>query len=86
MTPDPIRGARPRVAWHFAYISAVVTGVLGLGIGALLGNPGIGAGAGLVIGGLLGAIAGWQLTNRMERDAASAPPPGGWRRWEDDDD
>ena len=86
MKPDSIRGARPRVAWHFAYISAVVCGALGLGIGALLGHPEVGAGAGLLIGGPLGAIAGWQLTNRMERDAASPPPPGGWRRWEDDDE
>ncbi len=53
MKPDPIRGARPRVAWHFAYISAVVCGVLGLGIGALLANPGVGAAAGLLIGGPL---------------------------------
>ena len=86
MSRDPIRGARPRVAWHFAYISAVVCGVLGLGIGALLGNPGAGAGAGVLIGAVLGAVGGLQLMSRMERDAAAPPPPGGWRRWEDDDD
>ncbi len=81
-----IRFPRTRVAWHFAYISAVVCGVLGLAIGAFLGNAEVGSGVGLLTGGVLGAIAGLQLTNRMERDAAAPPPPGGWRRWEDDDD
>ena len=77
---------------HVALTSGTLIAFIGLGLGALIGlafnNVGAGAGIGLAVGVVAGLFASVSLAKRMGRDLATGPtpPPGGWRRWDDDDD
>lgn len=57
------------------YLSDALDALQGLGLGA-------------VIGGVIGLVAGLFLARRTSTDLNKpvVPPPGGWRRWDEDDD
>ena len=82
--------------WHvwfqLVHVVVVLFAVIGAIVGALIGIPfgswqqGLGIGA--VCGALIGLVAGIVFTRRMATDLNKPvmAPPGGWRRWDDDDD
>ena len=88
-----MRHTDPRFMWfQTVQSSAALFGAIGLAIGILIGlaigNGGAGAGIGLIGGAVLGLVIGLRLARGVDRDfdTRPAPPPGGWRRWNDDDE
>jgi len=58
----------------------------GLGIGVVLGHPGIGLTVGLVVGTIYAGFMALILRRALAEGITALPPPGGWRKWDDDDD
>jgi hypothetical protein len=78
--------------FHVVLTSGTLIAFVGLGAGALIGfalnNVGAGAGIGLAVGVVAGLFLSVYLARQMGRHFATppTPPPGGWRRWDDDED
>ena len=81
------RVLRLETTWSFLTKYGAIGAVLGSLVGLAIGNLAIGLTVGLVTGAVAGVIAGWRIGGRIGHDleVPPAPPPGGWRRWEDDD-
>jgi uncharacterized membrane protein len=81
-------GLRLETTWSFLTKYGAIGMVLGALIGLAIGNLAIGLAVGFIAGAVGGLIAGWQIGGRIQHDleVPAVPPPGGWRRWDDEDD
>jgi uncharacterized membrane protein len=84
----PGGGLQLPTTWSFFTKYSLIGMLLGALVGQLAGNVVIGLTIGFITGAVGGLIAGWRIGGRIEHDleVPPVPPPGGWRRWDDEDD